>query len=76
MILKKICFKLIIDSVFGKAIENVRKPNYHTTKLFTENPLAIQMKKNNNKNKQTNKQKIDILLNKPVYLGLSTLESY
>ena len=53
MILKKICFKLIIDSVFGKAIENVRKPNYHTTKLFTENPLAIQMKK---KTKQTNKQ--------------------
>ena len=53
MILKKICFKLMIDSVFGKAIENVRKPNYHTTKLFTENPLAIQMKKTN---KQTNKQ--------------------
>ena len=57
MILKKICFKLMIDSVFGKAIENVRKPNYHTTKLFTENPLAIQMKKKTKKtNKQTNKK--------------------
>ena len=23
----------------------VSKPNYHTTKLFTEHPLAIEMKK-------------------------------
>ena len=36
--------------------------NYHTTKFFTENLLAIEMKKT------------EILMNKPVYLGLSILE--
>ena len=35
--------------------------NYHPTKFFTENLLAIEMKK------------IEILMNKPVYLGLSIL---
>ena len=63
----------------GKTMENVRKrrdiklvtterrrnylvsePNYHTTKLFTEHILAIEMKK-----------KTQIIMNKPVYLGLS-----
>ena len=29
----------------------VSKPNYHTTKWFSENLLAIEMKKNNNKSK-------------------------
>ena len=67
--------------VFGKTVENVRKhrhiklattqrrrnylvsePNYHTTKFFTETLLAIEMKKT------------EILMNKPVYLGLSILE--
>ena len=57
------------NSVFGKAIENVRKhreiklvttgkrrnqlvsePNYHTTKWFSEDLLAIEMKKIKNKN--------------------------
>ena len=66
---------------FGKTIENVRKhrniklvtterrrnylvsePNFHTTKFFTENLLAIKMKKT------------EILMNKPVHLGLSILE--
>ena len=64
--------------VFGKTIENVRKhrdiklvkterrinylvsePNYHTTKFFTENFFAIEMRKT------------EILISKPVYLGLS-----
>ena len=39
------------------------KPNFHTTKLSTENLLAIEMKKT------------EILMNTPVYLGLSILES-
>ena len=40
----------------------VLEPNYHTTKFFTENLLVIEMKK------------ILILMNKPVYLGLSILD--
>ena len=70
------------DAVFGKAMENVRKhrdiklitaerrrnylvseANYHTTKFFTELLLTTEMKK------------AEILMNKPVYLGLSILDS-
>ena len=40
----------------------VSEPNYHTTKFFTENLLAIEMKKT------------EILMNKPVHLGFSILE--
>ena len=72
--------KMMNNAVFGKTMENVRKhrnmklvtterrrnylvsePNYHTTKFFTENLLAIEMRKT------------QILMNKPVYLGLSIL---
>ena len=38
------------------------EPNYHTTKWFSENLLAIEVKKTK------------VKLNKPVYLGLSILE--
>ena len=69
------------NTVFRKTMNNMRKhrniklvttkrrrnyllsePNYHTTKFFTENLLAIEMRK------------IQILMNKPVYLGLSILD--
>ena len=40
----------------------VSEPNYHTTKWFSEDLLAIEMKK------------IKVKMNKPVYLGLSILE--
>ena len=40
----------------------VRQPNYHTTKWFSENLLATEMKK------------IKVKMNKPVYLGFSILE--
>ena len=40
----------------------VSKPNYHGTKFFTENLLAIEIRKP------------QIFINKPVYLGLSILE--
>ena len=40
----------------------VSDPNYHITKWFPENLLAIEMKK------------IKVKMNKPVYLGLSILE--
>ena len=38
------------------------EPNYHSTKFFTENLLAIEMRKT------------QIFMNKPVYLVLSILE--
>ena len=40
----------------------VSETNYHTTKLFIENVLAIEMRKT------------QILMNKPVYLSLSILD--
>ena len=40
----------------------VSEPNYHTTKSFSENLLAIEMKKTK------------VKMNKPVYLALSILE--
>ena len=40
----------------------VSEPNYHTTKCFSENLLAVEMKK------------AKVKMNKPVYLGLSILE--
>ena len=40
----------------------ISEPNYHTTKYFSENILALEMKK------------IKLKLNKPVYLGLSVSE--
>ena len=66
------------NSVFGKTMEKVRKhrntqlvrnylvskSNYHTTKLFTENLLAIEMRKTK------------IILNKPVYLGLTVMYEF
>ena len=40
----------------------VSEPNYHTTKYFSENLLAIEMRKTK------------ILMNKPVYLGQAILD--
>ena len=74
-------FSLMNNAVFGKTMKNVRNHrnfklvtterrknylvselNYHTTKYFTEHLLAIEMKNT------------EIIMNKPVYLGLSILE--
>ena len=77
----KVFFKLKNNVVFGKNMENVGKhrdiklvtiekrkyylvsePNYHATKFSPENLLALEIKRT------------QILMNKPIYLGLSVLE--
>ena len=74
-------FKLMNNSVFEKTMENVPKhrdielvmterrrnylvsePNYHAKTFFTESLLTIEM------------TKIPIMINKPIYLGLSILD--
>ena len=73
--------KLMNNYVFGKTKENLRElrdirlvttekrrnysvsePNYHTTNFLSENLLATEIKKS------------QILMNKPIYLGLSILD--
>ena len=78
---EKNLYKLMNNAVFGKTMENVRKyrdnkivttdksrnqwvsePNCHTTKYLSEDLLAIEIKK------------INVRMNKPVYLGFLILE--
>ena len=77
---EKYFFKLMNNAVFGNTMDNLRKhrdiifvttdktrnqlvsePNYQTRKRFSEDLLAIEMKK------------IQVKMNKPVYLGMSIL---
>ena len=78
---EKDLYKLMNNSVFRKTMENIRKhrdiklvtidkkrsklvsePNYHTNNLISEDLSIIEMKKTK------------VKMNKPIYLGLSTLE--
>ena len=75
-------FFTLLNDVFGKTMENVRnhrdiklvttdkrrnqlgsEPNYHVTKYLSENLMTIEMKKTK------------VKMNKPVYLGMSILDS-
>ena len=50
----------------------VSEPNNHTSKYFSENVLAIEMKKN--KTKQQKQQKKQVFINEPIYLALLLLK--
>ena len=80
--------KLMNNLVFWKAIENVRRKNRNIKLVITEvrknkpkllynkfsdNLLAMELKKMKKKQKTKNKNK-QIFFNKPVYIGLSILE--
>ena len=39
------------------------EPNYHTTKYFSDNLMAVEM------------EKTKVKMNKPIYLGISILDS-
>ena len=75
-------FKLMNNSVFGKTMENLRnrvdvelvntperrkkvvaKPNFNSMKIFNENLAAI------------NKKKVSLVLNKPIYCGVTILDN-
>ena len=74
-------YKLMNNSVFGKTMENIRnrvnvklintqerlkkltaKPNFKSHKIFSENLISVHLKKTN------------LLMNKPVYLGMCILD--
>ena len=79
--MEKDFFKLMNNSVFGKTMENLRKrvnielvntqkrlrkltakPNFQSFKIFHEDLAAVHMKK------------VNIVLNRPTYVGLSILD--
>ena len=50
----------------------VSEPNNHTSKYFSENVLAIEMKKTKQNNK--NNKKKQVFINEPIYLALLLLK--
>ena len=59
---KHIDIKLVKKKKDKKRNKLVSEPNYHTTKRFSENLLAIEM------------EKTKVKMNKPIYLGMSILD--
>ncbi|XP_043470555.1 DNA polymerase-like [Leptopilina heterotoma] len=81
---EKNLFKLMNNAVYGKTMQNVRKrvdvklvtkwegrygaealiskPNFHKRAIFNENLVAVEL------------NKTEVLMNKPIYIGLSVLD--
>ena len=81
---EKNLFKLMNNAVYGKTMENVRKrvdvklltqwegrygleayiskPNFHNSAIFNENLVAVELRK------------VEILMDKPIYVGLTVLD--
>ena len=51
-----------LETTEKRRLKLASEPNYHTTKHFSENSIAIEMKKAN------------VKMNKPIYLGQATLD--
>ena len=62
---EKNSYKLMNNAVFGKIMENVRKPNFRRCILFANNDMVI-IEMNRNK----------VRFNKPIYVGFSILDLY
>ena len=60
---KKKCKEALKYEISNNRYQLVSEPNYHTKKRFSENLVPVEMKKTN------------IKMNKPVYVGLSILET-
>ena len=81
MILKKIFFKLMINSVYGKTMENLQKRNnvrlVNNTKYFlkyTSKPTHITHKIFGKDCVAIHEIKPVLILNKPIYAGFTVLD--
>ena len=81
MILKKIFFKLMINSVYGKTMENLRKRinvrlvnNEKDFLKYTSRPTHITHKPFGKDYAAINEIKTVLILNKPIYIGINVLD--
>ena len=81
MILKKILFKLMINSVYGKTMENLRKRinvrlvnNAEGFLKYTSSPTYIAYKSFGKGYTAIHEVKPVLILNKPIYVGFTVLD--
>ena len=81
MILKKIFFKLMINSAYGKTMENLRKRinvrfvnNKKDFLKYTNRPTYVTHKLFSNNFAAIHEIKPVLILNKPIYVGFTVLD--